>query len=63
LAETNTLDEALIVKGTKQKKRTLDAYEECFGQDFNHSIVCKKIGKIVLDPNVDFLCMKPVLNK
>jgi hypothetical protein len=27
-AETNTLDDAIIVKGTKEKKRILDAYEE-----------------------------------
>jgi hypothetical protein len=41
-AETNTLDDAIIVKGTKEKKRILDAYKECFGQDFDHSIVSKK---------------------
>jgi hypothetical protein len=32
LAETNTLDDAIIVKGTKEKKRILDAYKEHFGQ-------------------------------
>jgi hypothetical protein len=42
LAETNTLDDAIIVKGTKEKKCILDAYEERFGQDFDHSIVSKK---------------------
>jgi hypothetical protein len=42
-AETNTLDDAIIVKGTKEKKRILDAYEECFGQDFDHSIVRNKM--------------------
>ncbi len=42
LAETNTLDDAIIVKGTKEKKRILDAHEEHFGQDFDHSIVFKK---------------------
>ncbi len=41
LAETNTLDDAIIVKGTKEKKRILDAYKERFGH-FNHSIVSKK---------------------
>jgi hypothetical protein len=62
-AETNTLDEAIIVKGTKEKKRILDAYEERFGQDFDQSIVSKKKGKIELDPNLDFPCMKPALDK
>jgi hypothetical protein len=39
LAETKTLalDDAIIIKGTKEKKCILDAYEECFGQDFDHS--------------------------
>jgi hypothetical protein len=42
LAETNTLDDAIIVKGKQEKKHILDAYEERFGQDFDHSIVSKK---------------------
>jgi hypothetical protein len=41
-AETNTLDDAIIVKGTTEKKCILDAYEERFGQHFIHSIVSKK---------------------
>jgi hypothetical protein len=61
-AETSTLDEAIIVKGTKEKKRILDAKKEHFGQDFNHSIVSKKKGKIKLDPNLDFPCVKPALD-
>jgi hypothetical protein len=63
LAETNTLDDEIIVIGTKETKHILDAYEECFGQEFDHSIVSKKKGKIELDPNLDFPCMKPVLDK
>jgi hypothetical protein len=62
-AETNTLDEAIIVKGTKETKRILDAYKEHFGQDCDHSIVSKKKGKIKLDPNLDFPCVKPALDK
>jgi hypothetical protein len=31
LAETNTLDDAIIVKGAKDKKCILDTYKECFG--------------------------------
>jgi hypothetical protein len=54
LVETKTLDDAIIVQGTKEKKRILDAYKECFGQDFNHSIVSKKKGKIKLDPTLDY---------
>ncbi len=63
LAETNTLDDEIIGKGTKEKKRILDAYEEHFGQDFNHSIVSKKKGKIKLDSNLDYPCIKPALDK
>jgi hypothetical protein len=54
-ADTNTLDDAIIVKGTKEKKRILDAYKECFGQDFDHSIVSKK--KDV--PRADLLLFLP----
>jgi hypothetical protein len=45
-AETSTLDEAIIVRGTKEKKCILDSYEDHFGQDFDHSIAFKKKGKI-----------------
>ncbi len=54
---------AIIVKGIKEKKRILYAYEEHFGQDFNHSIVSKKKRKIKLDPTLDYPCMKPALDK
>jgi hypothetical protein len=63
LAETNTLDDAIIVKGTKEKKCVLDTYKECFGQDFDHSIVFKKEGKIELDTTLDYPHMKPALDK
>jgi hypothetical protein len=63
LAETNTLDDAIIVKGTKEKRRILYTYKERFGQDFDHSIVSKKKGKIKLDPTLDYSCMKPALDK
>ncbi len=52
-----------FVKGTKEKKRIFDAYEERVGQDLNHSIVSKKKGKIKLDPNLDFPHIKPTLDK
>jgi hypothetical protein len=44
--EPNTIDKAIIVRGTKEKNRILDAYEKGFGSEFNHSIVSKKKGKI-----------------
>jgi hypothetical protein len=57
-AETSALDEAIIVIGTKEKEPILDAYEEHFGQDFDHSIqdfdhsiASKKKSKIEQDPN------------
>jgi hypothetical protein len=62
-AETSTLDEAIIVRGTKEKKRILDAYEEHFGQDYDHSIVSKKKCKIEQDPNLNYSCLKPALDK
>jgi hypothetical protein len=42
LAETNTLDDTIFFKGINEKKRILNAYEERFGQDSDHSIVFKK---------------------
>jgi hypothetical protein len=62
-AETSTMDDTIIVRGTKEKKHILDAYKERFGQDFDHSIVSKKKGKIELDPNLNFPRMKPALDK
>ena len=53
-AETSTLDEAIIVRRTKEKKHILDAYEERIDKDFDHSIVSKKKGKIKQDPNLIF---------
>jgi hypothetical protein len=42
-AETNTLNEAIIVRGTtKEKKCILDAHEEHFGQDFDYSMFPKR---------------------
>ena len=54
-AETSTLDEAIIVRRTKEKKHILDAYEERIDKDFDHSIVSKKKGKIKQDPNFFFV--------
>jgi hypothetical protein len=33
--ETSTLDETIIVRGTKEKKCILDTYEEYFGQELS----------------------------
>ncbi len=63
LAENNILDDAIIVKRTKENKCILDAYEEHFGEDFDHSIVSKKKGKIKLDPTLYYPHMKPALEK
>ncbi len=63
LAETNTLDDAIIVKGTKEKKCILDTYKERFGQDFDHSIVSKKKGNIKVNPTLVYPRMKPALDK
>jgi hypothetical protein len=63
LAETNTLDDAIIVKGIKEKKRILNTYKELFDQDSDHSIVSKKKSKIKLDPTLDYPHMYPALDK
>jgi hypothetical protein len=63
LAEANTLDDAITVKGLKENKHILNAHEKRFGQENNHSIVCKKKGKIKLDPTLDFPCMKPAVSE
>jgi hypothetical protein len=34
-AETNTIDDTIIVKGAKEKKHILVAYEKRFGQDLS----------------------------
>jgi hypothetical protein len=60
-AETNTLDDAIIVKEIKEKKRILNTYKECFHQDFNRSIVSKKKSKIQWDQTLDYPRMKPAL--
>jgi hypothetical protein len=57
------LDKAIIVRGTKEKKRIVDAYEECFGSEFDHTIVSKNKIKIEQDPDFDHSCMKPALSK
>jgi hypothetical protein len=62
-ADTNTLDDAIIVKGIKEEKHILNAYEERFGQDSDRSIVFKEKSKIKLDPTLDYPRMKPALGK
>jgi hypothetical protein len=57
------MDEAIIVRGIKEKKHILVAYEEHFGSEFNHSLVSKKKGKIKQDPDFHRSCMKPALDK
>ncbi len=63
LAETNTLDDAIIVKGIKKKKHVLNAYDERHGQDLDRSIVSKKKSKIKPDPTSDYPPMKLALDK
>jgi hypothetical protein len=40
-------DEAMIVSGTREKRRILDAYENEFGTGYADSIVTRKKGKLV----------------
>jgi hypothetical protein len=61
--EPNTMDTAIILSETKEKKCILDTYEEHFGSEFDHSIVSKKKGKTKQDPDFNCSRMKHTLDK
>ena len=61
--EPDVLREAVIVKGTKEKRCILDTYEKHFGLNYDDSTVSKKKGKITKDPTIICTRMKPFLDK
>jgi hypothetical protein len=44
------LGNAVIVRGTNEKRHILEEYKQKFGKNYNDSIVSKKKGKITDDP-------------
>jgi len=60
-------DDAMIVPGTKEKRRILEAYETKFGTGYPVSIVTRKkgkhIGATLLSHSATRRCMRPSKNK
>ncbi len=54
---------SIIVKGTREKKRILTAYQEKFGSKYPESIVTRKKGKISNYTSLHCARMRPSLNK
>ncbi len=54
---------SIIVKGTREKKRILMAYQEKFGSEYPELIVTRKKGKILDDTSLHRARMRPSLNK
>jgi hypothetical protein len=54
---------SIIIKGTREKKRILIAYQEKFGSEYPESIVTRKKGKISHDPSLHCARMRPSLDK
>ena len=63
--ELDLLGNAVIIRGTNEKRRILDEYEQKFQKNYDASIVSKKKGKITDDPPMlaRTTCMRPSLDK
>ena len=59
------LGNAVVVRGTNEKRPILDEYKQKFGKSYDNSIVSKKKGKITDDPPMltRTTCMRPSLDK
>ena len=59
------LGDAVIARGTNEKRRILDEYKQKFRKNYDDSIVSKKKGKITDDPPMQTCTtrMKPSLDK
>jgi hypothetical protein len=51
--QATSINDPIIVQGTRHKKRILDDYQKKFGKDSNDSIVARKKGKISDDISID----------
>ncbi len=57
-------DDSIIMAGTREKRRILNAYEEKFGSGYTNSIVTTKKGKHVNTTSVlPNICMRPSKDK
>jgi hypothetical protein len=54
---------SIILKGTREKKRILTAYQEKFGSEYLDLIVTRKKGKISDNTSLHCACMRPSLDK
>jgi hypothetical protein len=54
---------SIIIKGTREKKRILTAYQVKFGSEYPESIVTRKKGKISDNTSLHHACMRPSLDK
>ena len=61
--QATTINDPIIVQGTRNKKRILEDYQKKFGKDSNDSIVARKKGKISDDISLDRSRMRPSLDK
>ncbi len=61
--QATSINDPIIVQGTRDKKRVLDDYQKKFGKDSNNSIVARKKGKISDNISLDRSRMRPSLNK
>jgi hypothetical protein len=58
-----SINDPIIVQGTRDKKHILEDYQKKFGKDSNDSIVARKKGKISDDVSLDRSRMRPSLDK
>ncbi len=56
-------NKSIIVKGMREKKRILTAYQEKFGSEYPELIVTRKKGKISDNKSLHRASMRPSLNK
>jgi hypothetical protein len=54
---------SIIIKGTREKKRILMAYQEKFGSEYPELILTRKKGKISKDTSLHPARMRPSLDK
>jgi hypothetical protein len=58
-----TSNNSIIVKGMREKKRILTAYQDKFNSEYPESMVTRKKGKISDDTSLHCARMRPSLNK
>jgi hypothetical protein len=61
--DMSSINNSIIAKGTREKKRILTAYQKKFGSEYPELIVTRKEGKISDDTSLHCACMRPSLDK